>query len=80
MAKAAEAMSQDFPAVINAQLISLPIFSENFKEDELTAKQWLEKVIIKNKTGGNWNDVKTLTHFRNAVRGDMVDWYHCSIQ
>ena len=58
----------------NAQLIALPIFSDNVKEDKLTTNQWLEKVII-NKTGGNWTDVQTLTHFRNALRGDMVGWY-----
>ena len=75
MAVPADAMGQAFQAAaINAQLIALPIFSDNVKEDKLTAKQWLEKVII-NKTGGNWNDAQTLTHFRNALRGDMVGWY-----
>ena len=65
-------MSQAFEAAaINAQLIAGTIFLDNVKEDKLTAKQWLQKVII-NKTGGNWTDVKTLTHFRNALRGDMV--------
>ena len=70
MAQQAEPMG----STINAQLIALPIFLDNLKEDKLTAKQWLEKVII-NKTGGNWTDVQTLTHFRNALRGDMVGWY-----
>ena len=74
-AAAADAMGQAFQmATINAQLTALPIFSDNVKEDKLTAKQWLEKVII-NKNGGNWTDIQTITHFRNALRGDMVSWY-----
>ena len=74
-AVAADAMGQAFQAAaINAQLTALPIFSDNVKEDKLTAKQWLEKVIL-NKTGGNWSDIQTITHFRNALRGDMVSWY-----
>ena len=74
-AAAADAMGQAFQAAaINAQLTALPIFSDNVKEDKLTAKQWLEKVVI-NKTGGNWTDIQTITHFRNALRGDMVSWY-----
>ena len=75
MAANAEQMGQAFQAAaINAQLTALPIFSDNVREDKLTAKQWLEKVII-NKTGGAWTDNQTLTHFRNALRGDMVCWY-----
>jgi hypothetical protein len=74
-AAAADAMGQAFQAAaINAQLTALPIFSDNVKEDKLTAKQWLEKVIL-NKTGGNWTEIQTITHFRNALRGDMVSWY-----
>ena len=49
-AAAADVMGQAFQAAaINAQLTALPIFSDNVKEDKLTAKQWLEKVVI-NKT------------------------------
>ena len=71
----ADAMGQAFQAAaINAQLTVLLIFSDNVEEDKLTAKQWLVKVII-NKTGGNWSDIQTITHFRNALRGDMVSWY-----
>ena len=70
----ADAMGQAFQAAaINAQLTVLLIFSDNVKEDKLTAKQWLVKVII-NKTEGNWSDIQTITHFRNALRGDMVSW------
>ena len=58
-------------AALNAQLSVLPTFSDNVKEDRLTAKEWLEKVQI-NKDGGNWNDTQTLTHFRNALRGEMI--------
>ena len=44
-AAAADAMGQAFQAAaINAQLTALPIFSDNVKEDKLTAKQWLEKM------------------------------------
>ena len=67
-------MGQAFELVaINAQLIELPIFLDNVKEDKLTAKQWLEKVNIK-KTGRAWTDLQTLNHFRNALRGDMVEY------
>ena len=60
-AAAADAMGQAFQAAaINAQLTALPIFSDNVKEDKLTAKQWLEKVVI-NKTGGNWTDIQTIS-------------------
>ena len=63
-AAAADAMGLAFQtAAINAQLTALPSFSDNVKEDKLTAKQWLEKVIIK-KTVGNWSDFQTITSFR----------------
>ena len=40
-------MGQAFQAaVIIAQFTSLPIFLDNVKEDKLTAKQWLKKVIL----------------------------------
>ena len=68
MALQAEAMGQAFQAAaINEQLIALPIFLDNAKEDKLTAKQWLEKVII-NKTGGNWTDVQTLTPLQKCSK------------
>ena len=74
-ASAADTMDQAFQAAaINAQLTALPVFSDNVKADKLTAKQWLGKVSL-NKTGGNWPDIQTSMHFRNALRGDMVSWY-----
>ena len=33
----------------------------------------MEKVI--NKTRGNWSDIQTITHFKNALSGDMVSWH-----
>ena len=41
MAQQAEAIGQAFQAAtINIQLIALPIFFKNVKEDKLTAKHW----------------------------------------
>ena len=72
----ADALAQALQAAaLNAQLSVMPTFSDNVKEDRLTAKEWLEKVQI-NRTGGGWTDAQTLTHFRNALRGDMIAWYN----
>ena len=62
-------------AATNAQLAILPTFSNNPTDDRTSATEWLKK-LLNNKQGGNWTDVQTLTHFRNALRGDMVSWYN----
>ena len=61
-------------ATINANLALLPTFSDDSKTDRMTAKEWLQQVQ-NNKRGGTWTDVQAITYFRNALRGDMVQWY-----
>jgi hypothetical protein len=61
-------------ATINANLALLPTFSDNLETDKYTAKEWLQQVL-NNKRGGAWTDDNTITYFRNALRGDMVQWY-----
>ena len=61
-------------AAANTQLSILPSFSNNEKEDKCTATQWLQKVCL-HKEGATWTDVQTVTHFRNALRHDAVNWY-----
>ena len=58
-----------------AQLAVLPTFSNVSKDDNFTATQWLQKVI-NYKTGAAWMDEQTITHVRNAFRGDLIDWYN----
>ena len=36
--------------------------------------QWLQKVCL-HKEGAAWTDAQTVTHFRNALRNKVVDWY-----
>ena len=31
--------------------------------------------VINHKTGGAWTDEQTITHVKNAFRGDLIDWY-----
>jgi hypothetical protein len=57
-----------------AQLAVLPTFSNVFKDDNFTATQWLQKVL-NHKNGAGWTDEQTITHVRNAFRGDLIDWY-----
>ena len=61
-------------ATINANLALLPTFSDDSKQDRMSAKEWLQQVQ-NNKRGGTWTDVQAITYFRNALRGDMVQWY-----
>ena len=57
-----------------AQLAVLPTFSNVLKDDNFTATQWLQKVL-NHKTGAGWTDEQTITHVRNAFRGDLIDWF-----
>ena len=61
-------------AAMNAQLTVLPTFADNIKEDRLTASEWLQKVNA-HKEGGNWTNEQAITHFRNALRGTVVQWF-----
>ena len=62
-------------ATTNAQLAILPTFSNNPTEDRASPTEWLQK-LLNNKQGGNWTDVQTITHFRNALRGKALKWYN----
>ena len=57
-----------------AQLAVLPKFSNVFKEDNFTPSQWLQKVI-NHKNGAAWTDAQTITHVKNALRGEVIDWF-----
>jgi hypothetical protein len=57
-----------------AQLAVLPTFSNVFKDDNFTSSQWLQKVL-NHKIGAAWTDKQTVTHVRNAFRGDLMDWF-----
>ena len=63
--------------IINAQqavqLAVLPPFSNKPGEDKFTATQWLQKVLL-HKAGATWTDRQAITHFRNALRGNVIDW------
>ena len=72
----AEAMQQALQlATTNAQLAILPTFSNDPKEDRSSATEWLHK-LMNNKTGAGWTDPQTVTHFRNALRGEVLKWYN----
>ena len=64
--------------IINAQqavqLAVLPPFSNKPTEDRFTATQWLQKVIL-HKAGATWTDRQAITHFRNALRGNVINWF-----
>ena len=57
-----------------AQLAVLPTFSNVFKDDNFTSSQWLQKVLNQ-KIEAAWTDKQTVTHVRNAFRGDLMDWF-----
>ena len=52
----------------------LPPFSNKPTEDRFTATQWLQKVIL-HKAGATWTDRQAITLFRNALRGNVIDWF-----
>jgi hypothetical protein len=49
------------------KLATLPSFSNEVKEDQYTAAQWLQAV--------NWNDEQINMHFRNAFKKEVIDWF-----
>ena len=64
--------------LINAQhqvnLATLPAFSNDVKEDKYTAAQWLQKVLLHRRAAA-WNDEQIITHFRNALKNNVIDWF-----
>jgi hypothetical protein len=65
-------------SLINAQqqvnLATLPSFSNKVKEDQNTPAQWLQKVLLHRQAAG-WNDEQIITHFRNALKEEVIDWF-----
>jgi hypothetical protein len=43
--------------------------------DRTSAAEWLQKVI-NNKQIAGWTVLQTVTHFRNALRGEVLKWYN----
>jgi hypothetical protein len=50
-------------------------FSNNPKKDNSSANEWLQK-LLNNKQGAGWTDIQTVTHFRNAIRVEILKWYN----
>ena len=59
----------------NAQLSILLTFSNESREDRTSAIEWLQKVI-NNKQGAGWTNIQTVTHFRNALKGEVLKWFN----
>jgi hypothetical protein len=57
-----------------SQLAVLPTFSNRKNEDKYNPAQWLQK-ILNHRDGTEWTDQQFITHVRNALRGDMIDWF-----
>ena len=64
--------------LINAQhqvnLVTLPAFSNVVKEDKYTAAQWFQKVLLHRRAAA-CNDEQIITHFRNALKNNVIDWF-----
>jgi hypothetical protein len=56
-------------------LAILPKLSNDSREDKFSATEWLQKVI-NNKQGGGWTNLQTATHFKNALRDEVLKWYN----
>ena len=61
-------------ALATSQLAVLPTFSNKKNEDKYNPAQWLRK-ILNHRDGTEWTDQQFITHVRNALRGDMIDWF-----
>ena len=61
-------------ALATSQLAVLPTFSNRKNEDKYNPAQWLQK-ILNHRDGTEWTDQQFITHVRNALRGDMIDWF-----
>ena len=72
----AEALQQALQmATTNAQLAMLPTFCNDTREDKSSATEWLQK-HMNNRRGAGWTDLQTITHFRNALRREVLKWYN----
>jgi hypothetical protein len=64
--------------LINAKcqvnLATLPAFSNNVKDDQYTAAQWLQKVLL-HRQAAAWNDEQIITYFRNALKDNVITWF-----
>jgi hypothetical protein len=52
-------------------LAILPTFSHDPREDKTSVTEW-----INNKQGGGCANLQTVTHFRNALRREVLKWYN----
>ena len=76
MGDAAAALGQALQNVaLNASLSNLPTYSDDFKEDKMTAKEWMERFMT-SREGGGWTDQQSVTYFRNALKGQMIPWFN----
>ena len=75
-AAAAQALAQQqfIHAQQAVQLSILPSFSNRLSADKFSPTQWLQKVLT-HKSGARWTDEQTITHFRNALRDKVIDWF-----
>jgi hypothetical protein len=55
-------------------LATLPSISNEVKEDQYTAAQWLQKVLLQRQAAA-WNDEQIITHFRTALKKEVIDWF-----
>ena len=58
-----------------AQLAVLPTFSNVYQDDNFTPTRWLNKVI-NHKNRAAWTDAQTITHVKNAFRGELIEWFN----
>jgi hypothetical protein len=55
-------------------LAILSFFPNEVKEDQYTAAQWLQKVLL-HRQAVPWNDEQIITQFRNALKKEVIDWF-----
>jgi hypothetical protein len=67
----AQATNNAQPQIILATLAS---FSIEVKADLYTAAQRFQKVLLHRQTAA-WNDEQIITHFRNALKKEVIDWF-----
>jgi len=56
------------------QQTGLPIFSNNYQTDKLTATQWIQEVT-KRKNEAAWTNFQTITQIQKAFKGELTDWF-----
>jgi hypothetical protein len=55
-------------------LPTLPSFSNEVKDNQYTAAQWSQKVLL-HRQAAALNDEQIITHFRNALKKEVIDWF-----